>query len=158
MAMSKKLTMDISFNFEGDTTSIDGIIGNGENGICNACKRRYKHHDIPVPFAGWRGAEYGPEFAEEGVHYGFGVLCADCILSSPAELAAKFRALAEEILRRPITHRNQRAEADGMIELADELVKVGDLRDLPGGIMATKIAEAYRELDNRPNVRKRKAA
>ena len=150
--MSEKLTMDICFDFEGI------VLGNGNNGICNVCGRQYRHHGIPVPFAGWRGAKYGPVFAQDGVHYGDGHLCADCILSSPPELSAKFRARAAKILRNPNTRRKQRVEAEGMIELAGELEKVGDLRDLPGGIMATKIAEAYRELDNPPKARKAQEA
>jgi hypothetical protein len=148
--MSKKLSMDINFDYEGDTTSIDGILGNGENGICEVCKRRYKHHDIPVPFVGWRGAEYGEKYAEEGVFYFHGPLCADCLLSSPAELAGKIRTRAGEILRKSNTRGKQRIEAEGMIEFSGELEKVGSLKDLPGGIMAVKIGEAYREIDGHP--------
>ncbi len=75
-------------------------------------------------------------------------------LSSPAELAAKIRTRAVQILRKPNTRRKQRVEAEGMIEFAGELEKVDDLKDLPDGIMAVKIGEAYRELDNRPKGRK----
>jgi hypothetical protein len=149
--MRKKLTMDISFDFEGI------VLGNGNNGICNVCGRRYRHHGIPVPFSGWRGAKYGPVFAQDGVHYGEGFLCADCILSSPVELAGKIRTRAGAVLRKPNTRRKQRVEAEGMIELAGELEKVGSLKDLPGGIMAVKIGEAYREIEGHPR-RTRKAA
>jgi len=145
-----KLTMDIHFDFENDTSMLDGILGNGGNGICKACNRRYKHHDVPVPLWGYRCEGYGEKYEEEGVFYFNGVLCGDCLLSSPSELAAKIRTRAGEILRKPNTRRKQRVEAEGMIEFAGELEKVGDLRDLPGGIMAVKIGEAYRELDNRP--------
>jgi hypothetical protein len=155
--MSMKLTMDIHFDFENDTSMLDGILGNGKNGICNACGRRYKHHDVPVPFSGWRGEEHGEEYAQDGVSYFYGPLCGDCLLSSPAELAGKIRAKAEQILRKPNTRRKQRVEAEGMIEFAGELEKVGDLRDLPGGIMAVKIGEAYREIEGHPG-RGRKAA
>ena len=151
--MEKKLTMDINFTFVAHYGAIEETIY-----TCDACKRRYRYHDIEVHFTGWRGWEYGEKFAQEGVHYGFSVLCADCILSSPSELAVRIRANGEKILRKPKVRRKQRVEAKGMIELADELGKVGDLRDLPGGIMATKIAEAYRELDNTPKARKGRAA
>ena len=147
----KKLTMDLSFDFEGI------VLGNGKNGVCNACGGRYRHDGIPVPFSGWRGAKYGSPFAEDGVHYGEGYLCADCILSSPAELAAKFRSRGEKILRKP-RNKEQRVEAEGMIELAGELEKVRDLRDLPGGIMAVKIGEAYQEIEKPRPHRARKAA
>jgi hypothetical protein len=73
-------------------------------------------------------------------------------------LAAKIRILADKILRKPNTRRKQRVEAEGMIEFAGELEKVGDLRDLPGGIMAVKIGEAYREIDKLRPQRTRKAA
>jgi len=151
--MSKKLSMDIKFDFEDDR----GEIGK-ETDTCNVCRRRFRSHEISVHFRGWRGWEYGEKFPMNGESYGYSVLCADCILSSPAELAAKFRARAAEILRKPNTRRKQREEAEGMIELAGELEKVGGLRDLPGGIMASKIAEAYRELDGPRPQRSRKAA
>jgi hypothetical protein len=93
-----------------------------------------------------------------GVFYFYGVLCADCILSSPADLAGKIRAKAEKILRKPSTRRKQRVEAEGMIEFAGELEKVGDLRELDGGIMAVKIGEAYREIEKPRPHRDRKAA
>lgn len=146
--MSKKLSMDICFLFEAGTFSHAG---------CEVCRRKYRDHDIPVPLSGWRGAEYGEKYAMNGEFYFCGVLCADCLLSSPAELAAKIRTRAGEILRKPNTRRKQRIEAEGMIEFAGELEKVGSLKDLPGGIMAVKIGEAYREIDG-PSTRGRKAA
>ena len=146
----RKLSMDISFNFEGDSSS--------SHPVCGVCRRRYRDHDIPVPFMGWRGVEYGEKYAMHGVFYFFGVLCADCLLSSPAELAAKIRTRAGAILRRPNTRRKQRVEAEGMIEFAGELDKVRDLRELPGGIMAVKIGEAYQEIEKPRPHRNRKAA
>src|SRR4030042_1060846 len=133
--MEKKLTMDINFTFQSHSEDIEEMIY-----TCDACQRRYRDHDIEVHFTGWRGAEYGERFAMNGEHYGYSVLCADCILSSPSELANRIRANGEEILRKPNGRRKHRVEAEGMIELADELGKVGDLRDPPGGIMATKSA------------------
>ncbi len=139
--MKKKLTMDIIFDFE---------MGRISHPTCGACHQRYRDHDVPMPLYGWRGAKYGEKYAQNGEFYFYGVLCADCLLSSPAELAAKIRTKAEKILRKPTTRRKQRIEAEGMIEFAGELEKVGDLRDLPGGIMAVKIGEAYREIDGHP--------
>lgn len=148
--MSVKLTMDIRFDFE--------CVPENPHPVCGACRRRYRDHDVPMPLYGWRGEEYGEKYAMDGVFYLYGVLCADCLLSSPAELAAKIRTLAGAILRKPNTRRKQRAEAEGMVEFAGELEKVGNLRDLPGGIMATKIGEAYREIDNLRPQRTGKAA
>jgi hypothetical protein len=135
--MRKRLSMDIVFDFEGCPT---------RHPTCGACQQRYRDHEVPMPLYGWRDGEEG----EDGVHYFYGVLCADCLLSSPAELAAKIRTKAEKILRKPNTRRKQRNEAEGMIEFAGELEKVGSLKDLPGGIMAVKIGEAYREIDGHP--------
>jgi hypothetical protein len=151
--MSKKLSMDIRFTFEDDGGLIDKIVG-----ICTACQRGYRSHEIFVHFTGWRGEEYGEKFAQEGVHYGYSVLCADCILSSPLELGEHIRANGEKILRKPKVRKEQRFEAEGMIELAGELEKVDSLRDLPGGIMAVAIARGRKELDNQPKARKGKAA
>jgi hypothetical protein len=145
----KKLTMDIGFLFDGGTFSNTG---------CGACGRRYRDHYVPVPFSGWRGEEYGEKYAMNGVFYFCDVLCGDCLLSSPAELAAKIRTRAEQALRKPNTRRKQRVEAEGMIEFAGELEKVGDLRDLPDGIMAVKIGEAYQEIKKPRPHRARKAA
>lgn len=147
--MRKKLSMDISFLFDGSTYS---------NAGCGVCKRRFRDHNMPVPLSGWRGEEYGEEYAMDGVFYFIGVLCGDCLLFSPAELAAKIRTLAGKILRKPNTRRKQRVEAEGMIEFAGELEKVGSLKDLPGGIMAVKIGEAYREMEKPRPQRVRKAA
>jgi hypothetical protein len=147
--MSKKLSMDIVFDFDGSPT---------RHPTCGACQQRYRDHDVPMPLYGWRGAEYGEKYAMNGEFYFYGVLCADCLLSSPAELAAKIRVRAGEILRKPNTRRKQRVEAEGMIEFAGELEKVGDLRDLPGGIMAVKIGEAYREIEKPRPHRAGKAA
>lgn len=147
--MRKKLSMDISFLFDAGTFSHAG---------CEVCRRRYRDHDMPVPLSGWRGEEYGEKYAMNGVFYFLGVLCGDCLLSSPAELAAKIRILAGEILRKPNTRRKQRVEAEGMIEFAGELEKVGSLKDLPGGVMAVKIGEAYREIEKPRPQRTRKAA
>jgi hypothetical protein len=143
--------MDINFtDYQGDIFEDGGV----PSDTCGACRRRYHNHGVPVEFSGWRGAEYGEKYAMNGVFYFSGHLCGDCLLSSPAELAAKIRPLAGKILRKPNTRRKQRVEAEGMIEFAGELEKVGDLRDLPGGIIAVKIGEAYRELDNSPKTRK----
>jgi hypothetical protein len=144
----KKLTMDIGFMFDGDNYSRP----------CGVCRRRYQDHDVAAPFTGWRGAEYGPPYDDNGVFYFYGHLSGDCLLSSPAELAGKIRTKAEKILRKPNTRRKQRVEAEGMIEFAGELEKVGDLRELDGGIMAVKIGEAYREIDKLRPQRVRKAA
>lgn len=132
--MKKKML--IVFDFEGSPTS---------HPTCGACQQRYRDHDIPVPLWGWRDGEDG----EDGDFLFYGVLCADCLLSTPAELAAKIRTKAEKILRKPNTRRKQRNEAEGMVEFAGELEKVGSLKDLDGGIMASKIGEAYSELDDR---------
>lgn len=143
-----ELTMDINFMFDGSAWP---------HAACGVCRRRFHDHNIQVPLSGWRGEEYGEKYAMDGVSYFLGLLCADCLLSSPAELAAKIRTKAEKILLKPNTRRKQRNEAEGMIEFAGELEKVGSLKDLPGGIMAVKIGEAYREIDGRPG-RGRKAA
>ena len=144
----KKLTMDIIFMFDGDNSSRP----------CGVCRRRYQDHDVAAPFTGWRGAEYGPPYDDDGVFYFYGHLCGDCLLSSPAELAAKIRTKAEKILRKPNLRRKQRVEAERMVEFAGELEKVGNLKDLPGGIMAVKIGEAYREIEKPRPQRAGKAA
>lgn len=139
--MKKKLSMDIVFDFQDSPTS---------HPVCGACQQRYRDHDVPVPLWGWLDNEDG----EDGDFYFYGVLCADCLLSSPAELAAKIRSKAEKILRKPNMRRKQRIEAERMVEFAGEIEKVGNLKDLPGGIMAVKIGEGYRELDDRKRTRK----
>lgn len=152
--MKAKLTMDIEFTFQKDSP----FLGRSQVRSCDVCGQRHRNHGLAVHFSGFRGAEHGPAFAEEGVFYGYSVLCADCILSSPGDLAERLRARAEEVLRKPNIRRKQRVEAEGMFELADELAKVRDLKDLPGGVLAARIAEAYRELDNSPKARKGAAA
>lgn len=137
--MKKKML--IVFDFENSPTS---------HPVCGACRQRYRDHDMPVPLWGWRDGED----EEDGDFYFYGVLCADCLLSSPAELAAKIRTKAEKILRKPNIRRKQRIEAEMMVEFVGELEKVGSLKDLDGGIMAVKIGEAYRELDDRKRTRK----
>jgi hypothetical protein len=151
--MKKGLSMDINF------TDYHGAIFEGnEPHTCEACHRLYMNHGVPVTFNGWRGEEYGKRYAMNGVFYFLGNLCADCLLSPPAELAAKIRTLAGEILREPNIRRKQRVEAERMIEFAGELEKVDSIRDLPGGIMAIKIAEAYREIEKPRSHRTHKAA
>ena len=148
--MSKKLSMDI--NFTDHHAAIFQVDDNTAR-TCGACRRRYRDYTVPVTFNGFR---YGEEGAD-GVFYFDSPLCADCLLSSPAELAGKIRTRAGGILRKPNIRRKQRIEAEGMIEFAGELEKVGSLKDLPSGIMAVKIGEAYREIDGDPR-RGRKAA
>ncbi len=148
--MGKKLSMDINF-----TDHHAEIFGDeDEQNTCGACGRRYHDNGMPVTFNGYCPGKEG----DDGVFYFIGALCSDCILSSPAGLAAKIRARAGEILRRKNIRRNQRVEAERMIDFVVRFEKVGSLKDLPGGIMAVKIGEAYREIEKPRPQRNRKAA
>jgi hypothetical protein len=80
-------------------------------------------------------------------------ICASCLLKGPKVVATE------------TTHRQAR-EFHSMIRrwfmnvkgFANKLKTIDDFRDLPGGVMAVKIAEAYRDTGNLRGRRTRKAA
>jgi len=80
-------------------------------------------------------------------------ICPSCLLKDP------------KIVGTETTHRQAR-EFHSMIRrwfmnvkrFANQLKTIEDFRDLPGGVMAVKIAEAYRDTGNLPHRRAKKAA
>jgi len=85
------------------------------------------------------GEEYQAPDIQVEIAGGFEV-CPSCILGGPKDIAA----MAE---RRPFTRK-----------LPPPLARVESFRDLPGGVTALKIAEAYQEIHGIPGRRTGKAA
>jgi hypothetical protein len=98
----------------------------------------------------------GNEYEAHGVQVMFDVgydICPMCLLKDP-------RVVAMETTHRPARnfHPDYRRWFMHVKGFAKQLKAVSRFEDLPGGILAVKVAEAYRETINQPKARKGKAA
>ena len=109
---------------------------------CDLCGKRYDDHGVEIELS---AGEYGMG--------GFwaGRICGNCLMPDPKALARAARDRAP-ILRRKRVPRGDDEDlytnwADDMLALADALDGIPDYSAITSGIVACKIAEAYRELD-----------
>lgn len=103
--------------------------------VCDFCGKHYESPGVQVIFA---------------ISY---EICPSCLLKGP-------KVVASETTRRPARefHEGIRRWFMEVKGFANKLKAFDDFRELPGGILALKIAEAYQEAGNSPKGRKSKAA
>lgn len=101
---------------------------------CDFCGSGYVSLGVQVSFVGYE-------------------ICASCILSGP-------KSVAEETCRRPAKefHYMIRRWFMRVKGFAKKMRAIDDFSELPGGVLAVKIAEAYRDTGNLRGRRNRKAA
>ena len=105
-----------------------------------------------------RGLSVGLELPLKEMEYGIDELCAECLTSTPKRLAELARERAYMIEgRRP----RRGDDADSNIKKAFDLRRMADILDtvpcideIDGGILARKIGEAFREMDDRKRAEK----
>ncbi|MHB1011942.1 MAG: hypothetical protein ACYC37_03435 [Desulfobacteria bacterium] len=102
---------------------------------CDFCGKRYESLGVQVSFA------FGYE------------ICPSCLLKGP-------KVVASDTMKRPARefHSVIRRWFMSVKGFANQLKNIDDFRDLPGGVLAVKIAEAYRDTGNLRGRRNRKAA
>jgi hypothetical protein len=140
---------DLNFFFGGPSGGYSGH--DPKHWSCGICAKKFYDHGLSVVL-------------ENGTHRGpwVGELCGECLTSRPKDLA-DFARVRTKILRQLRPRRGDDANtntkwADDLLIVADLFDKLDSLDAIPGGVLARKIGEGYRELDNRPKARKGKAA
>lgn len=106
----------------------------------------------PDPHCDFCGARYNSLGVQVSFVVGYEI-CASCLLKGP-------KVVAEETCHRPAKefHSVIRRWFMYVKRLANKMRAIDDFRDLPGGVLAVKIAEGYRDTGNLRGRRNRKAA
>ena len=121
--------MELEFMFNDECKKV--------NPRCDFCRRTY---DPNVQI------EFGHP-TKDGSPWGGSEICPRCLRKGP-------KAAAEMARKR--SHSRIGGAGDYYAKLADAFEHIGDFREIPGGITAMKIVEAYEEI--KAATRKRKAA
>jgi len=125
----------------------DGGYGRSE---CDFCGKKYDDHGVSI--------ELQAEGQDGSDGFWAGGICGNCLTPDPRDLARVAREQVK-VLRRKKDHLKKDLNiyhADGMMAVAGVLDGIADYSPIGSGIVAVKIAEAYREI-NAAN-RKKKAA
>jgi hypothetical protein len=149
MSKQKRITLDLEFFYAGGSAGSNcGIPSRHTCGICGA---RFYDFSLPVNLEG--ETTEGPWVGD---------LCGECLTSSPKRLAELARERAPILrVKRPRSGDDADTNvqwADDLLRAADMLESLGRIDDLPGGTLARKIGEGYREMEASRPQRTRKAA